>query len=194
MAAKDDLLNKTPWLSGQILVAMPGMSDPRFEKTIVLMCSHGPSGALGLVLNRLFGDLSFEGLLAQFDIDLPFGAPERPICFGGPVEPVRGFVLHGPDYREESTADITSSIKLTATIEVLRALAEGKGPGAALLLLGYAGWGAGQLEAEIQSNGWLTVPADDTLVFDPDIHSKWDKAMAKIGVSPTALSGDFGHA
>lgn len=191
---KDPAVEQAGWLTGQILVAMPAMLDPRFDKTIVLICSHGPEGAMGLVLNRLFGDLSFEGLLTQFDLKLTPGVPEMPVFYGGPVEPVRGFVLHSSDYKKESTTEITPTINLTATVEILSGLAEGKGPDRALLVLGYAGWAPGQLESEIQNNGWLTVPADDGLVFDQDIEMKWNRALGKIGVSPMMLSADFGHA
>jgi len=182
------------WLTGQILVAMPSMLDPRFEKTTVLICSHGPEGAMGLVLNRLFGDLNFRGLLSQFGLSLTPGVPELSVYYGGPVEPVRGFVLHSSDYVKEATTTITPTINLTATVEVLQALAEGKGPEKALLVLGYAGWSAGQLENEIQNNGWLTVEADDTLVFDTIAETKWNRSLGKIGISPMMLSADFGHA
>jgi len=182
------------WLTGQILVAMPSMLDPRFEKTTVLICSHGPEGAMGLVLNRLFGDVDFSGLLSQFGLKLGLGVPELPVYYGGPVEPVRGFVLHSGDYMKESTTQVTPTIHLTATIEILQALAEGQGPERALLVLGYAGWSPGQLEAEIQNNGWLTVEADDGLVFNYDIETKWNRALGKIGISPMMLSADFGHA
>lgn len=193
----DELKTHIPpsgWLTGQILVAMPAMLDPRFEKTIVFMCTHGPEGAMGLVLNRLFGEMNLHGLLSQFNIAPPLGASDRPVYYGGPVEPVRGFVLHSSDYKRDATSIITSSIHLTATVEVLEALARGEGPEKALLLLGYAGWGAGQLENEIQNNGWLTVEPDDYLLFDPDIENKWNRALSKIGVSPMMLSSDFGHA
>lgn len=182
------------WLTGQILVAMPSMLDPRFEKTTVLVCSHGPEGAMGLVLNRLYGDINFGGLLSQFGLSLRLGVPEIPVFYGGPVEPVRGFVLHSGDYKRESTTVITKDIHLTATIEILQALSEGQGPTQALLVLGYAGWSPGQLESEIQNNGWLTVEADNSLVFSHDVETKWDRALGKIGISPMMLSADFGHA
>lgn len=191
---KDPSVETATWLTGHILIAMPSMLDPRFDKTIVLMCSHGPEGAMGLVLNRQFGDLDFKGLLRQFDLDLAAGIPELPVFYGGPVEPVRGFVLHSSEYLKESTTVITPTIHLTATVEILSLLAEGNGPERALLVLGYAGWAPGQLEAEIQNNGWLTAPADDDLVFDRDVESKWNRALGKIGVSPMMLSADFGHA
>jgi putative transcriptional regulator len=184
----------SPWLTGQFLVAMPSMLDPRFEKSIIFMCSHGPEGAMGLVVNRLFGELNFKGLLAQFDIQPDLGVPDRLVHYGGPVDPVRGFVLHTSDYQKEGTTLVTPQLCLTATVEILEDLAKGRGPERSILLLGYAGWAPGQLEGELQGTGWLTVPADDSLLFDEDMDSKWKRALEKIGVSPTMLSSDIGHA
>ncbi|NCC02453.1 MAG: YqgE/AlgH family protein [Proteobacteria bacterium] len=184
----------SPWLTGQFLVAMPSMLDPRFEKSIVFICSHGPEGAMGLVVNRLFGELNFKGLLAQFDIQPDLGVADRLVHYGGPVDPVRGFVLHTSDYQKEGTTLITQRLCLTATVEILEDLAKGCGPESSILLLGYAGWAPGQLESELQGNGWLTVPADEALLFDGDMDSKWKRALEKIGVSPTMLSTDVGHA
>ena len=185
---------KAGWLTGQLLVAMPTMQDPRFARTVIYMCSHGHDGAMGIVVNRLYGELNFRGLLSQFNIMLSLEAPDLLIHFGGPVESARGFVLHSLDYRREATMPIDSKIGITANVDILQAMAEGIGPHHALLALGYAGWGAGQLESEIQANGWLTVPADETIIFSPSIETKWDQALAKIGVSPMMLSGDVGHA
>ena len=182
------------WLTGQMLIAMPAMLDPRFEKTVVLMCSHGPEGAMGLVINRLFGELNFRGLLNQFDIAMPPDLQERHVYYGGPVEPVRGFVLHSADFVRESTTIISPTLHLTATVEILQALADNQGPRQSLLVLGYAGWAPGQLEAEIQSNGWLTAPADLSIIFDEQTENKWSRALATLGVSPTMLSTDVGHA
>lgn len=182
------------WLTGQLLVAMPSMTDPRFEKTVILICSHGPDGAMGIVLNRLFGDLSFRNLLAQLNVPVGPATPEMPIYYGGPVDPVRGFVIHAADYRRAGTTAVSSGLALTATVEILQDLAQGNGPAQALLALGYAGWSPGQLESEIQANGWLTAPAPEALVFDPDVENKWSQALALIGVSPSLLVGDIGHA
>lgn len=184
----------TGWLTGQLLIAMPSMIDPRFEKTVLLMCSHGPEGAMGIVLNRLFGDLSFRGLLVQLNVTVGPATPDLPIHYGGPVDPVRGFVLHTADYKKTGTTEITPEISLTATVEILQALSDGEGPGRATLALGYAGWSPGQLEAEIQANGWLTAPADPDLVFDTDVENKWSRALKKIGVSPNMLATGAGHA
>jgi len=192
--AGDGRCGDRPWLTGQMLIAMPGMADPRFEKTVILICSHAPDGAMGLVINRLFGDLSFGALLNQFDIAPLSGEENRLVHYGGPVEPVRGFVLHSADYKKEATTEIGPDLCLTATVEILRALAEGCGPARSLLVLGYAGWAAGQLEAEIQANGWLTAPADLDIVFDVDTDKKWRRALACLGVEEALLSTDIGHA
>jgi len=185
---------KATWLTGQMLVAMPTMQDQRFTRTVVFLCTHSPEGAMGIVVNRLFGEINFRGLLGQLNIVLPSGAKELSIHFGGPVEPQRGFVLHSKDYTREGTTKITDVVSLTATVEILQEMAEGTGPEKALLALGYAGWGAGQLEEEIQKNGWLVVPADEDILFGPNRETKWDRALAKNGISPLMLSAEVGHA
>jgi len=182
------------WLTGQMLIAMPSMQDPRFMRTVTYLCSHGPEGALGLVINRLYGDINFKGLLSQLNITLSLGGRDMPIHFGGPVEPGRGFVLHSTDYNREGTMPIDGNFALTANVEVLRELADGRGPERAILALGYAGWGAGQLDSELQTNGWLVAPADEDIIFSAETETKWDRALAKLGVSATMLSGDVGHA
>lgn len=188
-------LSATPsWLTGQMLVAMPGMADPRFVRSVIYICSHGPSGAMGLVINRLFGAADFPMLLEQLNIDSTPETPEMSVQFGGPVEMGRGFVLHTSDYLHEGTTRIDDRISVTATIEIIQDIASGKGPSRSLMLLGYAGWGAGQLEEELKSNGWLTVEADEDILFDSDLDSKWDRAMAKMGISPSMLSSLQGNA
>ena len=182
------------WLTGQMLIAMPSMQDPRFMRTVTYLCSHGPEGAMGLVINRLFGELNFRALLSQLNITLSLEGRDLPVHFGGPVEPVRGFVLHSSDYKREGTMPVDGNIFLTANVEILRERADGRGPERAILALGYAGWGAGQLDAELQTNGWLVAPADEDIIFNTETELKWDKALAKLGVSPTMLSGDVGHA
>jgi len=182
------------WLTGQMLVAMPSMMDPRFARTVTYLCSHTPEGAMGIVVNRLYGDLNFEGLLTQLNITRAPGGRDMPIHFGGPVDPARGFVLHSTDYEQQGTLKISDTIALTATVEVLKEIAAGQGPRRALLALGYAGWSAGQLDAELQVTGWLVAPADETIIFDTPPEDKWDRALAKLGVSPIKLSGDIGHA
>ncbi len=181
-------------LAGQLLIAMPGMKDPRFEKTVIYMCAHNPDGAMGLVINRPLESLSFPDLLEQLEID-PVGGGERiEVHFGGPVESGRGFVLHSRDYLQEATMVVDSDIALTATVDILKAIADGDGPRRSLLALGYAGWGPGQLDSEIKSNGWLHVAADRELVFGGNPAGKWEQAMGKIGVDPRMLSDDMGHA
>lgn len=184
----------TDWLTGQLLVAMPGMPDARFTHAVIYICSHGPNGAMGLIVNRLYGDISFQALLNQLNVPRTSDAPDMPVHFGGPVETGRGFVLHTADYLREGTMRIDDHIGMSATIEILQALAAGGGPQRAMMALGYTGWGAGQLDAEMQGNGWLVAPADDDILFDRDTDTKWDRALAKIGVRPMMLSGEAGHA
>ena len=181
-------------LTGQLLVAMPHMADSRFARTVVYLCAHSAEGAMGLVVNRLIDSLSFHSLLDQLGLEANGDALEMPVHFGGPVESSRGFVLHSADYIQDSTLVIDEDIALTATIDVLKAIASGDGPKERVLALGYAGWGAGQLDAEIQANGWLMVPADHELVFGLDNDTKWERAMAKIGIDLSLLSTEAGHA
>jgi putative transcriptional regulator len=182
-------------LAGQLLVAMPQMADPRFARSVVYLCAHSVDGAMGLVVNRLIDSLSFENLLEQIGVEQDGSAVrDMPVHFGGPVESSRGFVLHSTDYVQDSTLVIEDEIALTATIDVLKAIARGDGPRHRVLALGYAGWAAGQLDAEIQANGWLLVPADLELVFGLDNDTKWERAIAKIGIDLTLLSSEAGHA
>ncbi len=182
------------YLVGQLLVAMPSMQDTRFAKTVIYMCAHNAEGAMGLVVNRSLDALSFPDLLEQLDIDTSTAVADVEVHFGGPVETGRGFVLHSPDYLQEGTMVVADGVALTATVEILRAIASGNGPERHLLALGYAGWGPGQLDSEIKANGWLNVGADDGLVFDTDLNTKWDRAMAKLGIDPSMLSESAGHA
>ncbi len=182
------------YLTGQLLIAMPAMSDPRFERSVIYLCVHNEDGAMGLVLNKLMDSLTFDELLDQLDITAGPVDDAIQIHFGGPVETGRGFVLHSGDYTKEGTVVMENGVGLTATIDILRDIAGGTGPQDHLLALGYAGWGPGQLDAEIQQNAWLNVQADDTLVFDTDVATKWERALAKIGIDLTLLSGEAGHA
>jgi putative transcriptional regulator len=182
------------YLVGQLLVAMPGMPDARFAKTVIYMCAHNAEGAMGLVVNRSLDALSFPDLLDQLHIDTSAMTEHVDVHFGGPVETGRGFVLHSPDYLQEGTMVVADGIALTATVEILKAIGAGKGPRRHLLALGYAGWGPGQLDSEIKANGWLSVGADDGLVFDADLNTKWDRAMGKLGIDPRMLSDAAGHA
>lgn len=182
------------YLAGQLLVAMPGMKDPRFAKSVIYMCAHNADGAMGLVLNRALDQLTFTDLLDQLGIDSSKISDPIRVHFGGPVETGRGFVLHTPDYQQEGTLVVSTTVALTATVDILRAIASGQGPRRHLLALGYAGWGPGQLDGEIRANGWLNVLPDDELVFDSDLIGKWERAMAKIGIDPRMLSDAAGHA
>ena len=188
------LINPSGYLAGQMLIAMPQMRDARFSRTVVYLCAHTKEGAMGLVINRMFNGLTFPDLLEQLNIEpTPICDPIK-IHFGGPVEAGRGFVLHSTDYVQETTLVVNDEVGLTATIDVLKAIANGEGPTRSLLALGYAGWGAGQLDNEIRDNAWLSVQADEELLFGTDIDHKWEKAIAKIGVDFSMLSGEAGHA
>jgi putative transcriptional regulator len=181
-------------LTGQLLIAMPQMEDPFFARSVVYLCEHSSeNGAMGLIINRILDELTTDQLYAQLGIEPVLHAAEA-VHFGGPVATGNGFVLHSPDYREEATLPIAPDFALTATVEILRAKARGQGPRQCLLTLGYAGWGPGQLDAEIGANGWLSVAADADLVFETKDDSKWSRALAKLGVSPEMLSGDTGRA
>ncbi len=183
------------YLTGQLLVAMPQMLDPRFARTVVYMCAHTDDGAMGLVVNKPMEHVEFPELLEQLDLDPAVGNPDNiRVHFGGPVESGRGFVLHTADYKQDGTMVVDGNIALTATTDILRDIASGNGPRASVLVLGYAGWGPGQLDGEIQRNGWLSVAADDALVFGDDPDAVWAAALAKIGVDASQLSGDAGHA
>lgn len=182
------------YLAGQMLIAMPGMTDPRFDKSVIYLCAHNADGAMGLVVNREMEELTFADMLEQLGINAAGPAEQIRIHFGGPVESGRGFVLHSRDYVREPTMIVDGEVALTATIDILKAIAEGTGPDRNLLALGYAGWGPGQLDGEILGNGWLHVAADDDLVYGANLGNKWERAMAKIGVDPRMLSGDAGTA
>ena len=195
MSDSSKILDQHPqYLAGQLIIAMPAMRDPRFEKTVIYMCAHNDDGAMGLVVNRALESLTFPDMLEQLGID-PVGAGEKiNVHFGGPVESGRGFVLHSRDYLQEATMIVDHDVALTATVDILKAIAGDDGPRRSLLALGYAGWGPGQLDIEIKSNGWLHVAADSDLVFGPDLDAKWGQAMDKIGIDPRMLSEDAGHA
>ncbi len=182
------------YLEGQMLVAMPQMGDPRFARSVIYLCAHSAEGAMGLVVNKQLDSITFPDLLSQLDIDERTTTEHIRVHICGPVESGRGFVLHSDDYVQESTLVINQGIALTATIDVLRALASGTGPRRSMLALGYAGWAAGQLDAEIQANGWLTVAADDDLIFGTDFDNKWKSALSKLGIDVGVLSGTAGHA
>ncbi|WP_052341474.1 YqgE/AlgH family protein [Salinarimonas rosea] len=190
------------YLDGHLLVAMPGMPDERFDRTVIFLCAHSADGAMGIVINKPTKDVSLPDLLVQLDvipadeaIRLPRSVGAMKVMKGGPVETSRGFVLHTPDFFiDQSTLPIDGSICLTATVDILRAMARGNGPDRAMFALGYAGWGAGQLETEIQKNGWLSCPADPEIVFGAPAETKYEGALRKIGIDPVMLSPIAGNA
>jgi putative transcriptional regulator len=193
---------KRGYLDGQMLIAMPLMGDERFARTVIYVCAHSTEGAMGIVVNQPASHISFPDLLVQLDvipaanlIQLPSAAGGVKVLKGGPVEPQRGFVLHSSDFFiEKSTLPIDEGICLTATLDILKAIARGDGPKSAILALGYAGWAPGQLENEIQRNGWLHCAADPELIFGQDTGGKYVKALRKIGIDLGMLSGEAGHA
>ena len=191
---------KRGYLDGQMLIAMPSMGDERFARSVIYVCAHSGDGAMGIIVNQPAAHISFPDLLVQLDvvpaadlIQLPGRAVK--VLKGGPVDTQRGFVLHSSDFFiENSTLPIDDGICLTATLDILKAIARGNGPQSAILALGYAGWAPGQLENEIQHNGWLHCPADTDLIFGQDTGGKYEKALRKIGIDPGMLSSEAGHA
>jgi len=183
-----------PYLAGHLLVAMPAMGDPRFDRTVSYVCAHSDEGAMGLIVNQPLDELEFPDILDQLGIETGPGCDEIIVHNGGPVESQRGFVLHTDDYQKDGTLVVDSGFALTATTEVLRAIASGSGPQKRLMALGYAGWGAGQLDDEIKQNAWLIVPSDPELIFTTPNPDKWDSALAAIGLSADKLSHLHGHA
>jgi putative transcriptional regulator len=182
-------------LAGKLLIAMPALADPRFDRTVILICAHSAAGAMGLIVNKPAPDLSFSSLIEQLNIPRSDAGRDIRVHFGGPVERGRGFVLHSPEYRAgQSTMRVSSGFGMTATLDVLNALARGTGPRSALLALGYSGWGAGQLESEIARNDWLTAEAPADLVFQADDGGKWTGALKRLGIDPFTLSASAGRA
>ncbi len=186
--------DQSSYFEGQMLVAMPQMSDTRFSRTVIYLCAHSADGAMGLVVNRLIESITFPDLLEQLNVDTVPAVDQIRVHFGGPVESGRGFVLHSDDYMQETTLMIQEGVALTATLDVLRAMADGTGPRRSMLALGYAGWAPGQLDAEIQANGWLNVSADQDLIFGSNLDGKWNSALDKLGINLSALSGVAGRA
>ena len=190
------------YLDGQMLIAMPAMNDERFARAVIYVCAHSSEGAMGIIVNQPAGNIKFPDLLVQLEvipaaerIELPVRAEDVKVLKGGPVEAGRGFVLHSADFFiENSTLPIDEGICLTATLDILKAIARGDGPQSAILALGYAGWAPGQLETEIQHNGWLHCSADPELIFGQDTSGKYEKALKKIGIDLGMLSSEAGHA
>ena len=182
-------------LTGQLLIAMPGMPDPRFEHSLIYLCAHSDEGAMGLIVNKPSADVTFGNLVEQLSIESPKDVSDIRVHFGGPVELGRGFVLHSPDFQSEmTTLRVDDSFAMTGTLDVLENIAQGAGPVKRLVVLGYAGWGPGQLEDEIAANGWLTCDASTELVFDTEDGQKWEAALGSLGISPLALSAEGGRA
>jgi putative transcriptional regulator len=183
------------FLYGKLLMAMPGMPDARFEKSVILMCSHSAQGALGLIVNKPIPGLPFRDLMVKMDIEVTDLCPRNPVLFGGPVDTDRGYVLHGSERtNRQSTIAITPEIALTPTVDVVKAIATGRGPERWLMALGYAGWGAGQIENEIANNGWIHCDADAGIVFDAAMDTKWRLAFGKLGAGLSGLSTEAGRA
>ncbi len=195
-------MTKSVYLDGQLLIAMPGMSDTRFERSVIYMCAHSEQGAMGIIINKTTPMMRFGDLLSQIDITGGEDAPEppadlldMPVLYGGPVEQGRGFVLHTSDYfTPDSSLPVAGNIALTATVDVLKAMAGGQGPQRALLALGYSGWAPGQLENEIQHNGWLTCAADEDILFGIEFEQRYAAALRKLKIDPGMLSSEAGHA
>jgi putative transcriptional regulator len=189
-------------LDGHFLIAMPGMEDSRFARSVVYICAHSVDGAMGIMINQPAPRLSFPDLLVQLgvitqgeQIQLPPDARKMRVHRGGPVETGRGFILHSSDYFvANSTLPIDENVSLTATLEILKAIALGLGPESAILALGYAGWAPGQLESEIQANGWLSCPASPEIIFDEPLDTRYERALAAAGIDPGRLSSVAGHA
>lgn len=186
-------MNDPCYLTGQFLLAMPGMGDPRFDHAVVAMCAHDSQGALGIGIGTEIRGLGFHDLLGQLKIDAG-QCPNRAVSMGGPVEPGRGFVVHSRDWDGQDTIDVAGRWALSGTLDVLRAIAAGKGPRQWLVALGYAGWGEGQLDDEMTRHGWLTVGADPALIFDVPAAERWAAGMAAAGVDPRLLSSQAGRA
>ncbi|MBF9032757.1 hypothetical protein HKCCE2091_00755 [Rhodobacterales bacterium HKCCE2091] len=186
-------------LTGQLLIAMPGMGDPRFAGSVVFLCAHSPEGAMGLIVNRAIPEITLAEMFDQLGVEGDC-VPDLPVCFGGPVETGRGFVLHRASYKGrggddgDGTMRIDNRFAMTATLDILEEIANGRGPREALLALGYAGWGPQQLEAEIALNGWLTCDASPTVVLGRTMDGKWEAALASMGIDPLVLSSEAGRA
>lgn len=187
------LMNASTFFAGQILLAMPGIGDSRFERAVIAMCVHGDQGALGIGIGTTISGLGLHQLLSQFDID-PGAAPDVAVHFGGPVEPGRGFVLHSTDWDGQDTVDVDGRWALSGTVDVLRAIAEDSGPSHWLVALGYAGWGEGQLDQEMTRHGWFNVPGDPALLYATDVEQRWERGFASVGVNPRMLVSGGGTA
>lgn len=189
-----NLLSGDSPFRNSLLIAMPNMQDGLFTRSVIYMCAHSEAGAMGIVVNQRLPDVGFGELLSQLKLPQSQLLVEPVVHFGGPVETGRGFVLHSTDFMREDTVRINDEMCITGTIDILQAIAEGTGPAQSIFALGYAGWSAGQLEAEIQTNSWLTAPADNEIIFGTDLNRKWEKSLSRLGIEPLTLSADAGHA
>ena len=183
------------FLEGKLLIAMPGMGDPRFEKTVIFMCAHSGEGAMGLIVNKPVTGLGFRALMEKLELDITDTTPDMPVLYGGPVQTGRGFVLHSSDYESrDSTILMGGEVSLTATLDILKAIAAGQGPEKAMFALGYAGWGPGQIESEIRANGWIHCDTDPAILFGDGMETKWNRALGKLGINVSSLSAHAGRA
>ena len=182
-------------LTHHFLIAMPGLEDESFSRSVVYLCEHSERGALGLIINKPVEGLSFREMMEKLQIGVTTNTPDRPILFGGPVQTGRGFVLHSGEFEsQDSTMPVTDDISLTATLDILRAIASGQGPQKSLFALGYAGWDGGQIEDEIRANGWVHCDADNAIIFDDVLDDKWSRALKKLGIDMSGLSAHTGRA
>lgn len=185
-------------LSGKFLLAMPGMGDPRFHKAVILVCAHNDDGAMGLVINHVMPGIDLEALLKQLNITIPEGDYTSPsgvaVMSGGPVENVRGFIVHTTEFHQQDTVPINDRISVTGTVDALRAVAAGEGPQQMIFVLGYAGWGPGQLDQELHDNVWLVFDATPEIIFDTEPDQKWDAVIRSMGIDPNMLSNASGRA
>src|ERR1700754_3951823 len=195
MASVTPARDNDGFLLGKLLIALPGMPDKRFEKSVIFMCAHSSDGAMGVIVNKPLEGLTFRELVEKLDVRVTANTPDPPVMFGGPVGTGQGFVIHTSEYAvKDATMPVTSEISLTATVDILRAIAEGHGPDKALFALGYAGWGPGQIEGELKTNGWICADPDKAILFDLDHDTKWRAALAKLGAGLSGLSAEAGRA
>jgi putative transcriptional regulator len=187
------MMDDPPFLTGKLVLAMPGMGDPRFDRAVIAMCAHDEEGALGIGIGHHRVGLRFRQLLQQLEID-PAEAPDVPVHHGGPVEPGRGFVLHSDDWGGRDTIGVPGIGGLTGTLDILKAIAVGRGPTRWLIALGYAGWGAGQLDEELTRHGWFTAPAGDSILFDTNADDRWEASFKAVGIDPRLLASETGAA
>ena len=192
------VIQKKEYLTGRVLIAMPGMGDPRFHHAVILICAHDKKGAMGLVINHVLPGIEFNDLLGQLkvesDIKVSFEKMKLPVMCGGPIESARGFFLHSGDFKHEDTIHVNASFGVTGTLDALKDVVSSKKPENLMFILGYAGWEAGQLENEIMQNAWLVAEPDEEIIFTPDYKNKWTQAVNKLGIDPGLLSSSAGRA